>query len=180
MLKKAVILCAFALSALLAFAQEDRGGLIEGDSYGFLASPPSGWVWDSKALRHQGIWGLYYKEGSRFSPSKLHIYINPVQKTGSSPGTIEAFIVADETQYMKANPGNVVKDLDPYSPGLDYTFILKDFDDKDRGYYQCIAYYEGEDAYLVFVLFCRSARERDSERASFLELLDSFTYIHKE
>ncbi len=180
MLKKASILCAIAFSALLAFAQDVQGGLIEGDSYGFLASPPKGWVWDSRALRHQGIRGLYYKEGSSFSPSKLHIYINPVQKSGSSPATLEAFIVADEKRYMKSNPGNEVVDLDSYTPGLDYTFILKDFDDKGRGYYQSIAYYEGEDAYLVFVLFCRSARERDSERASFLELLDSFTYIHKE
>ena len=180
MKRNAAVFCALALSAMLAFAQEGGGGLIEGDTYGFLVSAPKGWVWDSSSLRHQGIWGLYYRAGTRFSPSKLHIYINPVQKASHSPATLEDFIGSDEERYMKSNPGNVVIDLAPYSPGLDYNFVLKDFDDKSRGYYQSIAYYEGEDAYLVFVLFCRSANERDRERASFLELLDSFTYIHKE
>jgi hypothetical protein len=180
MARKAALFCVLVLSALLAFAQDRKGGLIEGDTWAFLVSAPEGWVWDSSSLRHKGIWGLFYKTGAKFSPSRLHIYINPVPKKPGGPTTLGEFIVADESGYMKSNPGNRVVDRPPYSPGLDYEFALRDFDDRTEGFYQALAYYEGEDAFLIFVLFCRSARERDRERPAFQELLDSFTYIHKE
>jgi len=180
MARKAAIFCALVLSSLLVFAQDVKGGLIEGDTWAFLVSAPKGWVWDSFSLRHQGIWGLFYRSGTKFSPSKLHIYINPVQKAPGGPGTLREFMELDEASYMKSNPGNLVVDLPAYAPGLDYNFVLKHLNDPDSGSYQSIAYFVGEDTYLVFVLFCRSLSEREAERSSFLELLDSFTYIHKE
>jgi hypothetical protein len=180
MARKAALFGILALSAFMVFAQDRRGGLVEGDNWAFLVSAPEGWVWDSTSLRHQGIWGLFYREGKQFSPAGLHIYINPVQKRPGGPTSLPGFIEADEATYMKANPGNRITDLPPYAPGLDYQFALRDFDDSGEGYYQSLAYYEGEDVFLVFVLFCRSAVERDGARAAFLELLDSFTYIHKD
>jgi hypothetical protein len=86
----------------------------------------------------------------------------------------------DEAAFMRSEPGNLVMDLSPYSPSMEYTFSLRDFDDQNEKYYQSIAYYEGERAYFVFILFCRSAEERERSRSSFLELLDSFAYIPKE
>jgi hypothetical protein len=180
MAKKAALAIALALTVFFAFPQGDSGGLIEGDKWAFLVSAPAGWVWDGKTLRIQGILGLFYKAGADYSPSRLHIYINPTSKGPGAPATLSDFIDADETTFMKSNPGTQVKDLPVYSPGLEYRFILRDFDDQNESYYQSLAYYEGEEAYFVFVLSCRSAAERELERASFLELLGSFTYIRKE
>jgi hypothetical protein len=180
MAKKATVLLALLLSAFLSFAEDRRGGLIEGDRWAFLVSAPDGWVWDSVSLRRQGIFGLFYKAGDKFSPSKLHMYISPTPKKPDGPATLIEFIQADEGAFMKSNHGSIVKDLAPYSPGIEYNFTLKDFDDRNEGFFQSLAYYEGEDVYLVFVLSCRSVQERERERASFLELLDSFTYIRKE
>ena len=180
MAKKTALFFAFALSCLLAAAQAARGGLIEGDNWAFLVSAPVGWIWDSTALRLHGIRGLFYKAGTEFSPSRLHIYISPTRKRPGGPASLNDFIKQDETAFMGTKPGTNVTDLSPYAPGMDYVFVLKDYDDTNEGYYQAIAYYEGEDAYFVFVLSGRSAQERESERASFHELLDSFTYIHKE
>jgi hypothetical protein len=180
MARKAALFGILALSALMAFSQDRKGGLVEGEKWAFLVSAPEGWVWDSSSLRHQGIWGLFYKEGGRFSPTRLHIYISPSQKRPGGPASLREFIEADEATYMKSNPGNRIVDLPPYAPGLDYQFALRDFDDPGEGYYQSIAYYEGEDVFLVFVLLCRGEAERDGARAAFLELLDSFTYMHKD
>jgi hypothetical protein len=178
--KKVALFLALVLSALLTFAQDKSGGLIEGNTWAFLISAPDGWVWDSASLCHQGIQGLFYKAGSTFSPSKLHMYISPSQKKPNGPATLSEFIETDEAAFMRFDPGNLVMDLSPYSTSMEYSFLLRDFDDQNERYYQSIAYYEGEEAYFVFVLFCRSALERDRTRASFLELLDSFTYIRKE
>ena len=180
MAKKASLFFAVLVSAFLAFAQDNSGGLIEGDSWAFLVSAPDGWVSDSVSLRHQGIQGLFCKAGSKYSPETLHMYISPTPKRSSVSGSFGDFIKADEDSFMKSDPGNTVTDRSPYSPGMEYLFILKDFDDRTGGYFQSIAYYEGEEAYFVFILFCRSAQEREFHRASFLELLDSFTYIRKE
>ena len=179
MVKKAAVAFALALWVFLGFAQSGDGGLIEGDKWAFLVSAPTGWIWDAKTLRIHGILGLFYKAGASYSPSKLHIYISPSTKQGG-PASLSDFISADEAMYMKSNPGTQIKELAPYSPGLEYRFILRDFDDLNENFFQSLAYYEGEDAYFVFVLSCRSGEERAREQAAFRSLLDSFTYIRRE
>jgi|GEM_PF-2115060 hypothetical protein len=178
--KAALAITLVAFGVLRVFAQGDEGGLIEGNKWAFLVSAPTGWVWDARTLRIQGISGLFYKAGTEYSPSKLNIYISPTSKGPGEPVALSDFIQADEATFMKSNPGTIIKDIAPYSPGLDYRFILRDFDDQNENYYQSLAYYEGEDAFFIFVLSCRSPAEREDERASFLELLDSFVYIRKE
>ena len=179
MAKKATISMLMTLFAFLAIAQSQGGGLIEGDKWAFLISAPMGWIWDSKSLHWQGVSGLFYKAGDTYSPTKLHIYVCPSPKKADGPATLEEFIETDQATFMKPNPGTLVKDLEPFSPGMEYSFVQKDFDDSNENYYQSIAYYEGKDAYFVFVLSSRSAEERDRERTAFHELLASFTYISK-
>ena len=177
MAKKGAIFLAFALSSLLVSAQDSRGGLIEGDGWAFLVSAPEGWVWDGETLRIHGIRGLFYKAGTSYSPSALHIYISPAPKTAAS---LAQFMKDDEASFMKATAGIRLKDLPPFVAGPGYRFELRDFDDSNGNYYQTIGYFEGEVAYFIFVLSCRSPEEREAARPDFIELLDSFTYVKKE
>ena len=180
MVKKASLALVLSLSALLAFADDNQGGLINGDTWAILVSAPAGWVWDNATLRMHGIWGLFYKEGMKYSPTKLHIYISPTAKNRDRPSSLADFMRSDAAGFMSFAPDLRVKELAPYAPGMEYSFAMKDLDDSGNGYYQALAYYEGEDAFFVFVLSCRSIEERDRERSALLELLDSFTYIRKE
>jgi hypothetical protein len=178
MSKRCSVAFILAFVAFLAFA--DEGGLIEGEKWAFLVSPPAGWVRDSASLRSQGIQGLFYKAGSRFDPSELHIYISPSPKKEGGPFTLAEFVEADEESFMVSYPGILVKDLKPYAPGMGYVFTVRELDDANDGYYQELAYYAGDAAFFVFVLSCRSPEEREGERHALFELLDSFTYISKE
>ncbi len=180
MAKKGTVVFALAFWVILVFAQGDGGGLIEGDKWAFLVSAPNGWIWDAKTLHIHGIEGLFYKAGTPYSPSRLHMYIYPSPKKPGGPASLADFIAADEGIYMKSNPGTKIIELEPYSAGLDYRFLLRDFDDRNESYYQSLAFYEGEDAFFVFVLSTRSEEERVLEQAAFHGLLDSFTYIRKE
>jgi hypothetical protein len=180
MSRKAFFALVLALCALPFYADDAAGGLISGDGWAILVSAPEGWVWDSATLRAHGIQGLFYKAGEHYSPAKLHIYISPTAKTASGPASLSEFIKADEIAFMSSDTDIRIKDLAPYSPGLDYHFAMREFDDSDNGYYQSLAYYEGERVFFVFVLSCRSSDERQRERDALLELLDSFTYIRKE
>jgi hypothetical protein len=180
MRRRILLTLALAFCSLLAFGENAKGGLIYGDSWAILVSAPELWVWDSVTLRHQGIWGLFYKEGTHYSPSALHIYISPTQKSADGPGDLAEFMKEDEATFMDSDAHVGVKDLSSYSPGLNYRYAMKDFDDADNCYYEAIAYYEGDKAFFVFVLSCRTPEERDRERGALLELLDSFTYIGRE
>ena len=180
MIRKAYVFLALIICTLGCYGQNGKGGLISGDGWALLVSAPQGWVWDSVALRSQGIWGLFYQEGASFSPSKLHIYIDPVAKNPGGPATLAEFIARDEAEYMSSDPNLSIKDIAPYLPGLDYRFTMREFDDSANNYYQALAFYEGEKAYFVIVLSCRSPSERDENRGALLELLDSFTYIQEE
>jgi hypothetical protein len=180
MLKKAAFVSVMVLFVFFAFAKDESGGLIDGDTWAILASAPEGWIWDSSSLRAQGILGLYYKKGQRFSSSKLHLYIKPTPRPATGSLSLLEFIEADQAAYMSSSPGVLVKSLAPYSAGLEYRFVMRDFDDSNEGYYQALAYYEGEAAFFVIVLACASPEEREAERGALIELLDSFTYIRKE
>ena len=180
MLKKAAFVLVMALFAFLAFAKDESGGLIDGDTWAILASAPQGWIWDSSSLRAQGIFGLYYKQGQPFSSSTLHIYIKPTPRPAAGSSSLLEFMESDQAAFKNSNPGVLIKSLAPYSAGLDYRFAMRDFDDSTKGYYQALAYCEGEDAFFVIVLAGTSPEEREAERGALIELLDSFTYIRKE
>jgi hypothetical protein len=180
MFLKTLFALALALSVLPSRADTSEGGLINGDKWAILVSAPEGWVWDKATLRSQGIWGLYYKAGSSYSPAKLHIYISPTAKKEGKPVSLDEFMEADKASFMSFDPDLHVKVLPPYSPGMEYNFAMRELDDADNGYYQTLAYYEGEKAFFVIVLSCRSPLERETERRALLELLDSFTYMRKE
>jgi hypothetical protein len=179
--KQIVLVCFLAAFSCLVFAQ-DEGGLIEGDGWAFFASAPSGWVRDGCSLHAQGIDALFCKAGDTFSPSTLHLYVCPTPRTKAKdePDSLSAFMQDDEESFMASSPGVLVKTLDPYDPGMGYSFPLRDLDDTVDGYYQALAYYEGQGAFFVFVLACRSPEEREAARPALLELLSSFTYVDKE
>lgn len=176
---KCFLVCVLAAISCLSFAQEG-GVLVEGKGWAFLAEAPTGWVRDGRSLASQGIEALYCKEGTRFSPSSLHLYVCPSPKDMDGPENLVDFIEEDEASFMAAYPGILVKDLAPYDTGMGYSFPLRELDDTLDGYYQALAYYEGEGAYFVFVLACRSPEEREAERPALVELLSSFTYLDKE
>ncbi len=180
MFSKAAIALTLALCVAPAFADDVEGGLISGENWAILVSAPAGWVWDNSALRGQGIWGLFYKAGEAYSPAKLHIYISPTQKRPGGPADLAEFMEEDKASFMSFDPDLRVRSLPPYSPGLEYNFPMRELDDTDNRYYQALAYYEGEKAFFLFVLSCRSPEERAAERGALLELLDSFTYMRKE
>jgi hypothetical protein len=180
MAQKAVFPLVLALWIMPIFAQDARGGLIEGDTWAFLVSAPQGWVWDSQALRSSGIQALFYREGSRYSPAKPHIVIRPMRKKTEGTPTLDDFIKADEDTYAGIHQGSIVKSLSPYTTSVDYAYSLRELDDKIAGSFCLLAYYEGPTGYFAFELYCQSPEDREHERAAFLELLDSFTYMEKE
>lgn len=173
---------ALVLGALsvLAFAQNDEGAVVEGPSWAFLAASPTGWVRDAKSLKHQGIEALFYKEGRQFSTSDLYLYISPFPKQRESAENLAAFIEKDRTWFIDSSSNLSVKVLPDYDPGLGYSFPLREMDDPANGYYQEVAYYEGKEAYFIFVLSCRSPEQRQAEKPALFQLLSSFTYLDQQ
>jgi hypothetical protein len=179
MCRKAIATFVAILCVSMALAQE-KGGLVEGQDWAYLASAPVGWILDRKVLRSQGIEGLFYKEGGRYISTALHLYIQPREKSDGAPGTLNAFMKADQDAYMSAHPGTLVRSLSVYKNAMDYSYPRLEYDDPAERCYQSLAYYEGQRCYFIFVLYASSPEERSRESDALLELLDSFTYLQKE
>jgi hypothetical protein len=177
---KAVLTLIFICGAFLSFAEGPEGGLISGETWGILVSAPQGWVWDRQAIRPQGVEALFCKEGERYSAFALHISINSQEKGAGGPSALTKFMEEEKAAIAAADTDLVFRDLPAYSPGMEYHFALRELDEPGKGYYQTLAYYEGEKAFFSFILSCRSPEERTRERGALLELLDSFTYLSKE
>jgi hypothetical protein len=179
-----VIAAASALLLLAAIlpsgAEAVQGGIVYGDGWAFMAMAPEGWTWDPITMRNHGIQGLYYKAGTLYAPTALHMYVSPSPKGPAAPRTLASFIAAEEAAFKKLSPGIAIKRLAPLETGPGYAFVRTELDDAASGYYQELAYYDGEACYFVIVLTCRSAEERDRELGAFEELVDSFTCINKE
>jgi hypothetical protein len=178
--KKAVLSLICICSVILSFAESSEGGLISGEGWGILVSAPKGWVWDRQVIRPQGVEGLFSKEGERYSEFALHISISSQGKKGAVASSLAKFMEEDKAAIAASDTDLVFRDLPAYSPGMEYRFAMRELDEPGKGYYQTLAYYEGEKAFFSFVLSCRSPEERARENGALLELLDSFTYLSKE
>jgi hypothetical protein len=177
---KAALSPILILCALLSFAEGPAGGLISGEDWGILVAAPKGWVWDTQAFRPRGVEGLFRKEGERYSAFALHISISPQEKRAGGPAALAKFMDEERASIMASDADVVLRELPAYLPGMEYRFAMRELDEPGKGYYQTLAYYEGEKAFFSFVLSCRSPEERARERSALLELLDSFTYLSKE
>jgi hypothetical protein len=180
MLGKAALSLIFMLGAFLSFADNPEGGLISGKDWGILVAAPRGWIWDRQVIRPQGVEGLFRKEGERYSAFALHISINSQEKSAGGPSSLTKFMEEEKAAIAAADTDLVFRDLPAYSPGMEYHFAMRELDEPGKGYYQALAYYEGERAFFSFILSCRTPEERTRERGALLELLDSFTYLSKE
>jgi hypothetical protein len=169
-----------AAAPITAAAEDAQGGIVYGEGWAFMAMAPEGWTWDPITMRNRGLQGLFYKAGTLYSPDSLHMYVSPSPKTPASPRGLAEFIAADESLFKKQSPGISIKRLPPRETGPGYAFVRVELDDAATGYYQELAYYEGDACYFVIVLTCRSAEERAREIAAFDELVDSFTCITSE
>ena len=162
------------------FSEGQDGGLISGPDWGILVSAPAGWVRDVQAIPPRGVEALFRKAGERYSLFGLSISVIPQEKVQGGPGSLAEYTKAEKAALVAADPDLVLRELASYSPGLDYSFALRELDEPGRAYYQTIAYYEGPRAFFAFVLSCRSSEEREREKAALFELLDSFVYLSKE
>jgi hypothetical protein len=177
--KSLCLAIALAISAFPAFSA-GGGDLIGGDSWACLVEAPEGWVMDEASLRLHGIQGLFVKAGASFDPTLLHMYIFPSPKAPGGSVSLGDFIKTDEASYVATRQGIHARTLPDYDPGMGYRYAMRELDDSVEGYYEAIAYYEGEAAFFAFILSCRSPEERSRERGALLALLDSFTYLRKE
>jgi hypothetical protein len=182
---RAVLAAVGAALSLLAApgpaAGEDvRGGIIRGDGWTFMAMAPEGWVWDPITLRGHGVQGLFYLAGTIYDPTSLHLFVSPSPKGPASPRDLARFVAADEVALRRLSPGISVRRLPPLETGPGYSFVRVSLDDAANGYFQEIAYLDGEACYFSIVLSCRSAAERGRRIGAFEELVDSFTLIEQE
>jgi len=177
---KTPLCLAFICAAALLAAQGQEGGLISGHGWGLLVATPGGWVRDTQAIPPAGVDALFRKAGERYSPFGLSISLVAQDRDPGNPGTFAEFLAAQKAALLASDAGVEVRDLKDYAPGLGYRFAMRELEEPGKGFYQAIAYYDGNRAFFSLVLSCRSAEERDRERSALVELLDSFVYLSQE
>jgi hypothetical protein len=166
-------------SAGILFSEQDKnGGIIYGKDWAYTILAPKGWIWDSKTLAKQGIWGLFYSAETKFSPTTLHMYINPVSV--AKDVSLEEFIKEDISNFKRQNKS------------IDYVFeneyLSKDkkslkiyrLDDEQKKYFQYIGFAKYNKTIFIFVLSARSADERMKNKVAYEQLFDTFLYMDRK
>ena len=84
------------------FAQEkSAGGILYGENWACLITPPDGWILDQESFSQYGIYGLFYEEGKTLGGSTPIIYINTSKLDKSSDAAMKKFMKSDLENYEK-------------------------------------------------------------------------------
>lgn len=102
MRKSIFIIFLMSFSLTLGFAQEKSvGGILYGENWACLVTPPDGWILDQESFSQYGIYGLFYEDGKTLGGSTPIIYINTTKLDKATDASMKRFIKSDLENYEK-------------------------------------------------------------------------------
>ena len=175
----ALVIALLAPAALLqaTSGSNNNAGILSGPGFAFILAAPEGWVLDDVSGRKEGLPAVFYKRGESWSRATVVMYANPVRKSkGETAGSI---IAADVRRFHERNPGVVVEDGPPVAVTGGRMLPVKVFRRTKAGDNEVVAYADESSCVVMIVLSGTADGVRDA-RASFGELLRTYTFITTE
>lgn len=164
-------------AALLLFAISARSrnacagavsGVVWGPSHAFYLSPPTGWVLDNRSGVSQGLYAVFYPEGSSWADSTRVMYVNTVKRERRDIATL---IREDTARIRSESAGVKVTIADPIPIGTGSAEVRR-FSGDRWGNCEAVAYIAERN---IFVLLVLTARNQDL----FLKSLNAFKSMVK-
>ena len=165
------------LCAATARSETDRSpGLIYGDGYSFLVTPPPGWILDAHAGAEQGLSAVFYPEGATWAKATTVMYVNTADRP---PGVkLDDFIATNARDFTRAaGPAARVSALPALAVASGTAVPVQSFSGDRKGNREAVAYIESPDVVVLVVLTSRKSTDFEAALPAFRSLVASWEHV---
>ena len=154
------------------------GGLVYGKDHMFAIKAPKGWVLDNVSGIKEGLYSVFYPEGSSWKSGAVVMYVNTVPLDQSKKETVDSVIEYDLGAYKKHSPSVSIESADPLATRREnHKAVVKHFSGDRDNNYEAVAYVGETKVVVMLVLTARTKGDFQSSLRAFKELVASYFLI---
>lgn len=155
----------------------DNCGLLYGKGHALTFCAADGWTLDNTVMNDQGIYAVFYPNGSNWNDAKESgtvMYINVVGRDAAEP--VEKMMEDDADEAKRNAPATVVKQADPIKIGDIAVPVLR-FAPGDYDRYEAVAYVGEEKVLVMFVMSSKNNETFKRDYPAFVKLVQSYKFL---
>jgi len=156
---------------------KDNCGLLYGKDHSLTFCAADGWTLDNTVLNDQGVYAVFYPNGSNFKDAKesaTFMYINVVGKDAGS--TVAKMMEADADEAKRRSPSSVVKQGEPIKVADAIVPVLR-FAPGAFDRYEAVAYIGEEKVLVMFVITSKNEETFRKDYPAFVKLVQSYKFL---
>lgn len=156
---------------------KENCGLIYGQNHALTVCAPDGWTLDNSILNDEGVYAVFYPNGSTFMQAKTagsFMYVNVVGKDANS--TLAKMMADDANNVKKETPTAVIKKGDAILVGQS-SVPVQLFEPGGFKRYEATAYINEEKVLAMIVITSSSQANLDKDYPSFMKLVQTFKFL---
>lgn len=160
-----------------AKGKDGNCGLLYGKDHSLTFCAPEGWTLNNGIMNDQGIYAVFYPDGSNWQVAKESgtiMYINVVGKTADS--TVKAMMEADANDAKRNTPATVVKPGELIKIG-DVSAPVMRFAPGGFDRYEAVAYIGEEKVLVMFIISSKNEEIFKKDYPAFVRLVQSYKFL---
>jgi len=157
--------------------KEGNCGLLYGKDHSLTFCPASGWTLDNGIMNDQGIFAVFYPDGSSWERAKKSgtiLYINVVARKAED--TAEKLMAGDADEARQSAPATVVVPGEPIKIG-DAAAPVQQFAPGAFKRYEAVAYILEEKVLVMFVMSSKDEKIFRKDYPAFVALVQSYKFL---
>jgi len=152
-------------------------GLLYGKNHALTFCAPDGWVLDNSIMNDQGIYAVFYPQGSTWEEARDHgtfMYINVVSRSPNS--TVAKMMADDKEETMHHSPSTIVSEGQTIEIGKAPVPVQR-FDLGANSGSEAVAYICEEKVLVMFVISSTSQVGLTRDYPAFVSLVRSYKFL---
>jgi len=173
-----VLLTIIALGGPARAVGERAPGLVYGNGFTFLVSPPPGWVLDNRSGVGQGLYAVFYPHGQTWEKASAVMYVNSAERKAGM--TLEGYIAKETGEFNRQVGGRVrVRALPSLAISSGAKVPVRTFSGDRWGNHEAVAYVESPGAFIVLALTARKQADFEAALPAFRTLVSSWRFVSR-
>lgn len=152
--------------------------MLYGKAHVLTFCAPSGWVLDNSIWNDQGIYAVFYPNGSTFESAKdsaTIMYINVVERKDEK-ATLARMMADDAAEVEHNAPAAVVKPGKSIRAG-DGEAAVQLFAPGAFGRYEAAAYFDSPKVLIMFIMSSKNQAVFQNDYPAFTKLVQSYKFL---
>jgi hypothetical protein len=164
-----------AATAFVTAQTPEGAGIVYAKDHAFAIAAPPGWVLDTASGKSQGLYAVFYQNGSNWASATTIMYANSARKS-EGQRSVEELMAYDLAQFRK-QPANLEVTEPARIPTRKGTSLVRRFTGDEHGNYEAVAYIDEKQTIIMLVMSSRSKKAFDDAYPSFEELVKSYEFL---